>query len=73
MQIVEVTGIINETPNIKTIEFKSDLELKPGQFVMAWLPGIDEIPLAITKTGKVCAVTVDNIGEATEAFHNLEV
>lgn len=73
MQIVEVTGIINETPNIKTIEFKSDLELKPGQFVMAWLPGIDEIPLAITKTGKVCAVTIDNIGEATEAFHNLEV
>ena len=73
MQIVEVTGIINETNNIKTIEFKLDLAIKPGQFIMAWLPGIDEIPLAITRTGEVCAITVDNVGEATEAFHELEV
>ena len=73
MKIVEITGIINETTNIKTIQFKLDLSIKPGQFVMAWLPGIDEIPLAITQAEEICAITVDNVGPATEAFHELEI
>ncbi len=73
MKIVEITGMINETTNIKTIQFKLDLTLKPGQFVMAWIPGIDEIPLAITQVGEICTITVDNVGPATKAFHELEI
>jgi len=71
--MVKVTGTINETKNIKTIEFKSDMTMEPGQFVMVWLPGIDEIPLALTRTGDTCAITIENVGPTTRAFHDLKI
>jgi len=38
----------------------------PGQYVMVWVPGCDEIPLSVSHVeGGVCAVTVKNVGEAT--------
>ena len=45
---------------------------KPGQFVMIWVPGIDEIPMSLSGTGEVeKSITVKNIGEATSALHRL--
>ena len=69
MQIVEVTGIINEANNIKTIRFNPSLETKPGQFIMVWLPGIDEIPMSLSYSD---GITVDAIGDATKEIHKLE-
>ena len=69
MNIAEITGIINETKNIKTIRFNLSLNSKPGQFVMVWLPGIDEIPMSLSYAD---GITVDNVGEATQAIHGLE-
>jgi len=44
---------------------------KPGQFLMLWIPGVDEIPLSILDTdrnGEV-SVAVKNVGDATRALH----
>jgi dihydroorotate dehydrogenase electron transfer subunit len=44
---------------------------KPGQFLMLWIPGVDEIPLSILDAdgnGEV-AVAVKNVGDATRALH----
>jgi dihydroorotate dehydrogenase electron transfer subunit len=46
----------------------------PGQFLMLWIPDVDEIPISIsdlTRNGLV-SVTVAKIGEATEALHQKE-
>lgn len=69
MKIVQVSEVINETNNIKTIKFKWPMESKPGQFIMVWVPGIDEIPMSLSYSD---GITVDNIGEATQAIHALE-
>jgi len=50
------------------------MKAKPGQFLMLWIPGVDEIPLSIldAKNGLV-SVVVKNVGEATRALHKKKV
>jgi dihydroorotate dehydrogenase electron transfer subunit len=47
---------------------------KPGQFVMIWVPGVDEIPMSISDCDKNgnWSITVKNIGECTNAIFNLK-
>lgn len=70
MKIVQVIEVINETSNIKTIRFKWPAESNPGQFIMVWLPGIDEIPMSLSHAD---GITVDNVGEATRAVQGLKI
>ena len=70
MQIVQVSEVINETTNIKTIRFKYSAESKPGQFIMVWLPEVDEIPMSLSYSD---GITVDNVGQATKAIHDLKI
>jgi len=47
---------------------------QPGQFIMVWIPGVDEIPMGISHIGKEeIAFTVHRIGEATNALYNKKV
>ncbi|MCR6623207.1 MAG: dihydroorotate dehydrogenase electron transfer subunit [archaeon YNP-LCB-024-027] len=46
----------------------------PGQFIMVWIPGVDEIPMGISHIGKEeISFTVHRIGEATNALYNKKV
>ncbi len=71
-----VTTILSskdEATDIKTITFRSQENVKPGQYFMIWVPGVDEIPMSvsqITKTG--IGITFRNVGEATNALYNLQ-
>ncbi len=53
---------------MKTFTVKDTLcaKAKPGQFLMLWIPGVDEIPLSIQDAvnGEV-SVTVKEVGDAT--------
>jgi dihydroorotate dehydrogenase electron transfer subunit len=40
----------------------------PGQFVMVWVPGVDEVPMAIWDEGGRHAITVEAKGDATTAL-----
>ncbi len=71
LDIVEVEKIEQETPTIKSIFFDWGADFKPGQFVMIWIPGLDEVPMAIANDG-IDFITVKERGEATEALHDME-
>lgn len=62
-----------ESLTVKTITFKDKqcANAKPGQFIMLWIPSVDEIPLSILDANKdgVVSVAVKKVGEATEALH----
>lgn len=46
----------------------------PGQFIMVWIPGVDEIPMGISYIGEEeIAFTVHKVGEATAALHEMKV
>ena len=45
---------------------------KPGQFLMLWIPGIDEIPLSIMDVGNgLVSVSVKQVGDATKHMHGM--
>ncbi|MBS7648681.1 MAG: dihydroorotate dehydrogenase electron transfer subunit [Candidatus Bathyarchaeia archaeon] len=70
LRVVEILDAKLENPHVKTISFKDELcaSAEPGQFVMIWIPGVDEIPLSISFTSPcgVSSVTVAEVGEATK-------
>ncbi len=65
-----ITKIVDETPAIRTFFFDTSFELVPGQFVMVWIRGVDEIPMALSYEN---AITVQKVGPATSALFELEV
>ncbi|MDH5635245.1 MAG: dihydroorotate dehydrogenase electron transfer subunit, partial [Candidatus Bathyarchaeota archaeon] len=73
LRIVKIQEIKTESPTVKTFTFQDKLcgKAEPGQFVMVWIPGIDEIPISlstITPNG-LASITVAQVGEATKALH----
>jgi len=74
--MTKITKIETETPLIKTFYLYSQQLMEaasPGQFLMAWIPGIDEIPLSLSLTSPELALSVKKVGAATAVFHKLQV
>jgi dihydroorotate dehydrogenase electron transfer subunit len=67
---VKIKKIENETPNVSTIFFDHDFPSIPGQFVMVWIPGVDEIPMALSYSD---AITVQRVGDATSNLLSLKI
>ena len=61
-----------QVENYRTRTFTLDRRLaaRPGQFVMAWLPGVEERPLSLI-AGDPVAFTVAQVGPFTAALHQL--
>lgn len=69
-----IEGVEEETPSVKTFTFKDRLcsRAKPGQYIMLWVQGVDEIPLSLSAINRqgLSSVTVEKVGEATAALHS---
>jgi dihydroorotate dehydrogenase electron transfer subunit len=61
-----------ENPRTRTLVFDRALPAQPGQFVMAWLPGVDERPFSIAEDAPL-ALTVAAVGPFSERLHGLNV
>ncbi|RLE52272.1 MAG: dihydroorotate dehydrogenase electron transfer subunit [Candidatus Methanomethylicota archaeon] len=73
----EIISIVDEAAERKTITVKCPViarEAHPGQFIMVWIPRIDEIPMGISHIGEEeISFTVHRVGEATDALYNMKV
>jgi len=73
MRVTEIKRATRESPRVKEFFFHDELcsQGRPGQFVMIWLPGFDEIPMSLSSTrlDGLVSVAVAKVGEATELFH----
>lgn len=67
--VVTITRVRKETPLIHTFVFDKAFTFQPGQFVMVWVPGVDEIPMALSGER---SITVQKVGDATSALFGLE-
>lgn len=75
LRTTRIVQIRTESPSTKTFVFTDKLcsKAKPGQFLMLWIPGIDEIPISIMDASDdLVSVTVKAVGDATRHLHNLE-
>lgn len=71
--ILDIKKIEEETENVKTFTFQHKLVSRPGQFVMLWVPGVDQKPFSIGQdTGDKFQLTIYQIGEATKALFKMK-
>ena len=71
-KLMEVSDIIIEAKGIKSFFFRHSIDCKPGQFIMVWLPGIDEKPMAASYCSKKeFAFTYQTIGKFTTSLDSL--
>ncbi|MFA5312333.1 MAG: dihydroorotate dehydrogenase electron transfer subunit [Methanomassiliicoccales archaeon] len=71
-EVVKITEVVKEGKGVTTLRFELDRTVRPGQFFMVWIPGVDEVPMSASYNGKVKGITVKDIGEATSALSSLK-
>ncbi|KXB05187.1 hypothetical protein AKJ50_01585 [candidate division MSBL1 archaeon SCGC-AAA382A13] len=74
-KVYSIKEIVRETPKIKSFYVNSPeiaSNSKPGQFLMIWVVGTDEVPMAVsTAKEEVLGFTVEKVGDATSKLHEL--
>lgn len=66
--VVTITRTVQVTPSVRTFCFDRDFPSDAGQFVMVWVPGVDEVPMALSSPN---SITVQKVGDATAALFAL--
>ncbi len=70
------TSIIYESiklnDNTYIIKFQDNENIGPGQFIMVWVPGINEIPLSFSGLGDLKEITIKIYGKASEHIAHLK-
>jgi dihydroorotate dehydrogenase electron transfer subunit len=71
-QIVEVSERVAETPSTVTLRFPYAPPADPGQFVMVWIPGDDELPMSLAYTdGASKGITVKAMGDTSRRIQSI--
>jgi dihydroorotate dehydrogenase electron transfer subunit len=66
-RVVSVSEVVPETPSTLTLRFPYPEPADPGQFVMVWFPGDDEIPMSLSYTdGPSKGVTIKAMGATSQ-------
>lgn len=70
--IVPVTERVQETPSTVTLRFPYGPGAEPGQFVMVWIPGDDELPMSLSYTsGASKGITVKVMGDTSRRMQGV--
>lgn len=65
-----IVRITEESPSVRTFFFDLEFEtMEPGQFVMVWVRGVDEVPMGLSRKN---SITVQKVGEATSKLFELK-
>ncbi len=66
-----VNSLRRLNPTTLWITFEGEIAATPGQFVMAWLPGVGEKPFSIAEMAPFSLMVVD-VGPFSHALHQLQ-
>jgi dihydroorotate dehydrogenase electron transfer subunit len=70
----KIVSIKKETDQVQTFTFDISLGARPGQFVMVWLPGVDEVPMSVSMDdGKNLSITFFRVGDMTTELAKCKV
>ena len=72
-KIMKISKVVSEGKGQKSFFFKEKIDSKPGQFVMIWIPSIDEKPMAVSYYKKdEFAITSQVVGTFTKTLDSLK-
>ncbi len=70
--VVRVTERVEETPSTVTLRFPFASAAAPGQFVMLWIPGDDELPMSLSYVDDLQkGVTVKAMGASSRQIQSI--
>lgn len=70
--MLPIKKIVQETPQVRTFTFDHALNSKPGQFVMLWIPGVDQKPFSVgADDGETFELSIFELGKATKALFTM--
>lgn len=73
-QYLPIAKIVAETPQVKTFYFDFFLRSRPGQFVMLWVPGLDQKPFSVGYDDRErFGLTIFKRGPLTEKLFTMPV
>lgn len=68
-----IKKIVQENPAVKTFYFDINLQAKPGQFIMFWLPQEDQKPFGVSyQKNSQTGITICKVGLFTEKVFKLK-
>jgi len=70
-EVLEIKSVVNENKEVKTFFFDKKIKSEPGQFLMVWIPRLDEKPFAVSFENPL-GITVQKIGPFTEEFFKMK-
>ncbi len=72
--MLKISKIEQENPNVKTFYFEDQLNSKPGQFVMLWIPGLDQKPFSVAYgNDKTFGLTIFKRGPLTSKLFEMNI
>ena len=70
MLVFPIKEVIDEAHEVKSYVIEHKLSAKPGQFVMVWMPGVDEVPMSIGwQSDTEFTLSIAKAGDCTTAIH----
>ena len=76
IRTIIVLDVKREAVDISTLSFKDELvqTAQPGQYIMVWIPGEDEIPMSISNIEQngLSSITVHKVGPTTEILDSIK-
>jgi len=66
-----VAQVVQETAQVRRLVLDAQVEAEPGQFLMLWLPGVDERPFSLV-SAKPITLLVSRVGAFTQALHGIQ-
>ena len=66
-QVARAIEAVDESAKVRTLALDLHLEAEPGQFVMAWLPGLNERPFSLVRAQPV-TLTIARVGPFSTAL-----
>ncbi len=71
-KVYRIAQVRVENGTVRSFVLDGAMEATPGQFVMVWLPGVDEKPFSLSCADPI-TITVARVGPFTAALHALSV
>ncbi len=68
---VKIFKVIKEVPKVKIFVLETKLTALPGQYLMVWVPGVNEKPFAVVNSSPL-TLLINKIGPTTEIIHQLK-
>ncbi|HOT07661.1 MAG: Sulfhydrogenase 2 subunit gamma [Methanosaeta sp. PtaB.Bin039] len=65
-----IREVLEETESVRTLRLDHSFDPLPGQYMMLWVRGVDEIPMSFSGPD---LITVQRVGPATRAIFSLDV